>query len=224
MNGISNEELSKLAKLLATLPPPTPADPGDPGRMEHGQVLVHQHRCNFILIPFEVQYSALLQIRLRQAQLDDQHPRRDRLSWHLALVLAIGYCAAHGLALRPLSWRCELQRRCPGCPLPISVIIVITSPKSAGLRIYNEMTGLLILHAHHLVVASFLSDQDIHPALGHELLPDLIFTDRSVAGDENGSFAALPNEIKISNRGRGSDEQDTHNRPYEHPVSHPRSP
>jgi cytochrome c553 len=47
MKGISNEELSKLAKLISTLPPPTPTDPGDPARMEHGQALVHQHRCNF---------------------------------------------------------------------------------------------------------------------------------------------------------------------------------
>ena len=47
MKGISDEELRKLAKLLSTLPPPAPAEPGDPARMQHGQALVHQHRCNF---------------------------------------------------------------------------------------------------------------------------------------------------------------------------------
>jgi cytochrome c553 len=47
MQGISNEELSKLAKLLSTLPAPTPTDRGDPARMEHGGALVHQHRCDF---------------------------------------------------------------------------------------------------------------------------------------------------------------------------------
>jgi cytochrome c553 len=47
MKGISDEDLRKLGKLLSTLPPPAPAEPGDPVRMEHGQALVHKHRCNF---------------------------------------------------------------------------------------------------------------------------------------------------------------------------------
>jgi hypothetical protein len=106
----------------------------------------------------------------------------------------------------------------------ISVIIVIASPKSPGLRIYNEMVGLLILYALDPVVAFFVLDQDIHPALGRQFLADRIFTDRSVASDENRTLAALPNEIKVGHHCRGNHEQDTYNCPYDDSVSHPRSP
>jgi hypothetical protein len=73
----------------------------------------------------------------------------------------------------------------PGYPTPSSVIIVTAYPKSAGSRIYNEVAGLLTLSAHDLVVAAFLFDQDIRPALGR-FLPELIFTNRSVLAMKTG--------------------------------------
>jgi hypothetical protein len=128
---------------------------------------------------------------------------------------------AHGLAHRPLR---GVESFGYAIPPPISVIIVIASPKSAGLRIYNEVAGLLILYAHNLVVASFVLDQDTRPAIGRQFLPDRIFTDRPAAGDENRTFAAIPNEIKFNLHRRGDHEQDTYNCPYDDSVSHPRSP
>jgi hypothetical protein len=147
----------------------------------------------------------------------------ETFGWHLAPVHAIA-------TVLQMAWRFGHSRGVESsglafaCIPPGSVIIVIASPKSAGLRIYNNVAGLLVLYAHDPVVASFVFDQDIRPALGRKFLPNLIFADRSIAGDENRSFAALPNEIKVNNHGRGDHEKDTCKHPYEHSVSHPRSP
>jgi hypothetical protein len=146
--------------------------------------------------------------------LDDQHPRREPR-------LAIG-------TFLHMAWPFAHYRSVESCgvavPPRISVIIVIASANSAGLRIYNEVVGLLILYAHNLVVASFVLDQNIRPAVGRQFLPERIFTDRSVTSNENWTFAALPNEIKVSHRGCGDREQDTYNCPYDDSVSHPGSP
>ena len=46
--GLSDNDLRKLAGLTAKLPPPQPAGgPPDPARMERAQALIDQHRCNF---------------------------------------------------------------------------------------------------------------------------------------------------------------------------------
>ena len=44
---LSDGDLQAVADALAALPPPKPpAEPGDPARMERGQALAEQHRCN----------------------------------------------------------------------------------------------------------------------------------------------------------------------------------
>ena len=45
--GFSNDELRKLANLIAKLPPPPAAGGTDSERMETGQALAEQNRCNF---------------------------------------------------------------------------------------------------------------------------------------------------------------------------------
>ena len=46
--GLSDDDLQKIAETIAKLPPPAPAgDAPDPGRMEKARVLAEQNRCNF---------------------------------------------------------------------------------------------------------------------------------------------------------------------------------
>jgi cytochrome c553 len=47
MKGFSDDDLRTFADTLAKLPPPRPrADPTDPARIERGQALIRQFRCN----------------------------------------------------------------------------------------------------------------------------------------------------------------------------------
>jgi cytochrome c553 len=47
VKGLSDDDLRALADTIAKLPPPLPtADPGDPARIERGQDLIRQYRCN----------------------------------------------------------------------------------------------------------------------------------------------------------------------------------
>jgi cytochrome c553 len=47
VKGLSDDDLRALAETIAKLPPPLPAaDPGDPARIERGQALIRQYRCN----------------------------------------------------------------------------------------------------------------------------------------------------------------------------------
>jgi cytochrome c553 len=47
VKGLSDDDLRALADTIAKLPPPLPAaDPGDPARIERGQALIRQYRCN----------------------------------------------------------------------------------------------------------------------------------------------------------------------------------
>ena len=47
VKGLSDEDLRAFADTLAKLPPPRPrADPTDPARIERGQALIRQFRCN----------------------------------------------------------------------------------------------------------------------------------------------------------------------------------
>jgi cytochrome c553 len=46
--GLSNDDLRKMADLITKLPPPQPASgSADPDRMERAQALIEQNRCNF---------------------------------------------------------------------------------------------------------------------------------------------------------------------------------
>ena len=46
--GLSNDDLRKLADVIAKLPPPPPVgDAADPDRMERARALIEQNRCNF---------------------------------------------------------------------------------------------------------------------------------------------------------------------------------
>ena len=46
--GLSDNDLRRLAGLIAKLPPPPPAGgTSDPDRMERARALITQHRCNF---------------------------------------------------------------------------------------------------------------------------------------------------------------------------------
>ena len=46
--GLSNDDLRKLADTIAKLPPPPPpGGPSDSARMEGARALIEQHRCNF---------------------------------------------------------------------------------------------------------------------------------------------------------------------------------
>ena len=46
--GLSDEELRRMAEMIAQLPPPPPtATPPDPARLERASLLIQQHRCNF---------------------------------------------------------------------------------------------------------------------------------------------------------------------------------
>jgi cytochrome c553 len=50
--GLSDEDLRRMAEVVAKLPPPRPvAEPGDPDRLERARVLIQQHRCNFCHAP-----------------------------------------------------------------------------------------------------------------------------------------------------------------------------
>src|ERR1700730_1608048 len=47
VKGFTDDDLRTFADTIATLPPPQPtAEATDPARMERGQALVRQHRCN----------------------------------------------------------------------------------------------------------------------------------------------------------------------------------
>jgi len=47
VKGLSDDDLRAFADTLAKLPPPLPrADPSDPARIERGQALIRQFRCN----------------------------------------------------------------------------------------------------------------------------------------------------------------------------------
>jgi len=47
VKGLSDDDLRAFADTIAKLPPPRPsADPGDPARIERGQALIRQYRCN----------------------------------------------------------------------------------------------------------------------------------------------------------------------------------
>ena len=46
--GLTDDELRRLADVIAKLPPPRPVEePGDPARLERARALIQQHRCNF---------------------------------------------------------------------------------------------------------------------------------------------------------------------------------
>ena len=46
--GLTDDELRRLADVIATLPPPRPVEaPGDPARLERARALIQEHRCNF---------------------------------------------------------------------------------------------------------------------------------------------------------------------------------
>jgi len=46
--GLTDDDLRRMADAIATLPPPRPvAEPGDPARLERARALIQQHRCNF---------------------------------------------------------------------------------------------------------------------------------------------------------------------------------
>ena len=46
--GLTDDELRRMADVIATLPPPRPVEaPGDPARLERARALIQQHRCNF---------------------------------------------------------------------------------------------------------------------------------------------------------------------------------
>lgn len=48
LQGLTDDDLRKMAAYLAKLPPPGPAaGPADPARMERARALIEQHRCNF---------------------------------------------------------------------------------------------------------------------------------------------------------------------------------
>ncbi len=46
--GLTDDELRRMADVIATLPPPRPVgESGDPTRLERARALIQQHRCNF---------------------------------------------------------------------------------------------------------------------------------------------------------------------------------
>jgi cytochrome c553 len=46
--GLTDDELKKIADYISRLPPPAPAGgPADPARIERARALIEQHRCNF---------------------------------------------------------------------------------------------------------------------------------------------------------------------------------
>jgi len=46
--GLSDDELRRMADAIAQLPPPRPVEtPGDPARLARARALIQQHRCNF---------------------------------------------------------------------------------------------------------------------------------------------------------------------------------
>ena len=46
--GLTDDDLRRMADVMAKLPPPRPVeDPGDPARLERARALIQQHRCNF---------------------------------------------------------------------------------------------------------------------------------------------------------------------------------
>jgi cytochrome c553 len=52
MQGLSDDDLRRMADAIATLPPPRPVEvPGDPARFDRARALIQQHRCNFCHTP-----------------------------------------------------------------------------------------------------------------------------------------------------------------------------
>ncbi len=48
MNGLSDDDLRRMAAAIAHLPPPSPrTDPMDPVRFHRARALIQEHRCNF---------------------------------------------------------------------------------------------------------------------------------------------------------------------------------
>jgi cytochrome c553 len=46
--GLSDDDLRRMADVIAKLPPPRPfGEAGDPARLERARALIQQHRCNF---------------------------------------------------------------------------------------------------------------------------------------------------------------------------------
>lgn len=46
--GLSDDDVRRMAEVIAQLPPPSPATaPADPARLERALALIQQHRCNF---------------------------------------------------------------------------------------------------------------------------------------------------------------------------------
>src|SRR5207249_3007951 len=46
--GLTDDDLRRMADVIAKLPPPRPVEePGDPARLERARALIQQHRCNF---------------------------------------------------------------------------------------------------------------------------------------------------------------------------------
>lgn len=46
--GLSDDDIRRMAEVIAQLPPPPPAaEPPDPARLERARALIQQHRCNF---------------------------------------------------------------------------------------------------------------------------------------------------------------------------------
>jgi len=46
-NGLSDDDLRKLAGTIAKLPAPAPTEPPDPARAERAQAVIQQNHCNF---------------------------------------------------------------------------------------------------------------------------------------------------------------------------------
>jgi cytochrome c553 len=52
MQGLSDDDLRRMADVIAKLPPPRPVEaPADPDRLERARALIQQHRCNFCHTP-----------------------------------------------------------------------------------------------------------------------------------------------------------------------------
>jgi methylglyoxal synthase len=70
-----------------------------------------------------------------------------------------------------------------------SVLIVIITTQTPGLRIDDQTVGLLIFRTHDLKVAPLAGDQDVGPAVGRQFLADLFLANWPVAGNEERSVA-----------------------------------
>ena len=67
--GLTDDELRRMADVIATLPPPRPVEaPGDLARLERARALIQQHRCNFCHNP---NFSGVQQVPRLASQRED---------------------------------------------------------------------------------------------------------------------------------------------------------